>query len=916
MFFSHFMQEYPLDPKLLIVPFHSFGLNMIWEEAKHSKGCTNLRVVTLSQLAEEVLTEEVIRQNKQVIDVRKGERIIETLLHEQKDSLTFFKSEQFTIPFIKKLYTTLLELKNHNVTPLPESSPKLQAISMVFQHYQDYLRFNGLWDQSDLFHEAIKHPSKLSNTIFGVLSNVECSPREREFLLYITGDSYHPIDVPDPRGDVHRPKSYLIQGKNNSYHHPILNLYSSEKMNQTDRIDLFKAYGETNEVHYVFQQILNEGIPFDEVLILYTDSIYVSHIQEAAGFYEIPLTLGSGESIKPSRTFQFLNDICTYMVNGYQISDLKGIISEGTITFDELQPDDLKVRPTYDDLASLKIGWGLDRTIEKLTKAILNDDKNEYLDNRKAKFEVLRAFFEDLREKTKKFQDEQSFSQFIEVITSFLKKYVRISENKGEIIAKEIILSELQNGAVSSVNVTTLEECARRALFLVEDITIHQSSEEPGKIHADRFERGGYIIRKHVFVLGLDSKRFPIQQTENPFLTDEERMNVRSTLPLAREYEAYSKYKLLETLGTVKGKITLGYSYFDTNKVRENNPSTFLYQLLDFLEMDGQDIKEYGFVTKNLEFASSRLLHHLSNDIHKDGMLRLVEKPELNISNAGHVTNFTEEHILSASALERALACNRKFYFHDILKLREKEEPKFDTGSWLHANEKGSLYHKIYERYVQEVLIDHGTISMKEIINEELVRMKQEIPPSTEALFRRESEKANHAGQQFAEEIQTSMTKNKWKPVQTEWKFEDIKINIETEHESRTLRLRGSIDRVDCLENNTYRIVDYKTGNYRSFNKQKSHLQNYLYKLAYEAANMGHVVEETEYYFPFDQKSILHKKEAIVERKVSKETIKVSEILVELIDSINSGTTYPAEHKDHCKYCEYIGICRSTEDEE
>jgi ATP-dependent helicase/nuclease subunit B len=571
----------------------------------------------------------------------------------------------------------------------------------------------------------------------------------------------------------------------------------------------------------------------------------------------------------------------------------------------------------YEMLSKLNIGWGIDRAIDKLQQKVAEEESNRNI----SIYEGLIVFFEDIKEATKDFNGEFDFLLFIKGILRLANKYIRVQgfKVKLESVARNVIISELNDLLTISSLKMTLAENIHRLINQLEKLTVSQSTETAGHLHADSYVRGGFIHRKNVYVIGLDAKKFPVSKNESPILTDAERIKLSPQLRVSKDYEAYSKYKLLEVLGTVDGTITLGYSYYDTAKVRECNPSTFIQQVM---EKTNQDAIDFGFVSKDSALIASDLGAYLSawkDDAFLNERYQFKSTPQ-----ALEMTFDASNQVLSSSAIERMAACNRKFYFYDVLKIRKKEELQFDTGQWLKSNEIGTLYHRIFERYISEVVMQKKeNVNMDDIVKEEFNHKRLEVPCPMEELYINELEKALKISEKFAEKTYLDMERRGWTPLAVEHRFDDVKITLPSQDDADNnleFSLKGVIDRIDDLGDGTYRIVDYKTGKKSNFEKKKYQLQHYLYKLAYEAVlrdegKMGDEVTEAYYDFPMDQSEIIFKKDELVRKETKKSSEELKDVLLELIMKINAGSTEPTSDVKNCNFCDYKEICRIHNDE-
>ncbi len=112
--------------------------------------------------------------------------------------------------------------------------------------------------------------------------------------------------------------------------------------------------------------------------------------------------------------------------------------------------------------------------------------------------------------------------------------------------------------------------------------------------------------------------------------------------------------------------------------------------------------------------------------------------------------------------------------------------------------------------------------------------------------------------------------------------------------------LRGSIDRIDKLDNGTVEIVDYKTGNPKEKLDIKSKRQLILYKIAVEQT-LGLKVSKLSFYY-------LENNTVISFEAKDKEVKKLEIQVVEQIKEIQK-CNFKAKPGFLCDYCDFNGIC-------
>ena len=163
------------------------------------------------------------------------------------------------------------------------------------------------------------------------------------------------------------------------------------------------------------------------------------------------------------------------------------------------------------------------------------------------------------------------------------------------------------------------------------------------------------------------------------------------------------------------------------------------------------------------------------------------------------------EYVFSASSMEMALECPFKFYVQKMLGLYAETVPEKSYDSWLAPNDFGTLCHEVLSRYYTEPDTDWHNLLSEEV--EKMKELQPEGPPSAVAAEIREAERM------ISRAIDWTNAQGRT-VIATEYGFgpkagtEPLALEIN----GKTIRLSGSIDRVDRLPDGSISIIDYKTG--------------------------------------------------------------------------------------------------------
>jgi ATP-dependent helicase/DNAse subunit B len=167
----------------------------------------------------------------------------------------------------------------------------------------------------------------------------------------------------------------------------------------------------------------------------------------------------------------------------------------------------------------------------------------------------------------------------------------------------------------------------------------------------------------------------------------------------------------------------------------------------------------------------------------------------------------------SVSSLERYLQCPFRFFSERVLNLQEDPEDE----ATLNPKELGIFVHEVFQKFFEEWNrqgrrgitpdnVPQARTTFGEIIEPLLAKL-----PEDEAAVQRTRLLGSAADEGLAEAV--FQLEAEWDTPVRERLLEhalDGEFDIRTEIETRRVALRGKADRIDLLEDGTFRIIDYK----------------------------------------------------------------------------------------------------------
>ncbi|MEG1670621.1 MAG: PD-(D/E)XK nuclease family protein [Mucinivorans sp.] len=282
----------------------------------------------------------------------------------------------------------------------------------------------------------------------------------------------------------------------------------------------------------------------------------------------------------------------------------------------------------------------------------------------------------------------------------------------------------------------------------------------------------------NIILLSMNDDNFPNSKTASSYIP--QNLRVAYGLPSAKEHSAIWSYYFYRLVDGAK-KVTL--LYCNSNRADSSGEaSRYIYQL--------------KYNTKcSIKEASTRL------NVGSEGVDNSIF-----IAKNDNIINDIRARNLSPSAINRYVNCPLSFYFNDIARLKEDQKVEneissLDIGNALHLSmqklyanvvkiEDARPYIKAISRAkIQAVIAE----SMGEICGSKADILAPDIALAEVAILRMIENIVKYDGAQD-------------EPFSIEALEEEITCTI------GSVNIKGTIDRIDKLVDNTMRIVDYKSG--------------------------------------------------------------------------------------------------------
>ena len=744
-------------------------------------------------------------------------------------------------------------------------------------------------------------------------------------------------------------------------------------------IETFRALGPANECREILRRLGADGIPFDHVEILAPPgSAHPTIFHLIASRTGLPVTFGDGLPVcftSPGRLFFGLVD---WLANDFSSRLLGRLIENGDLVLPGPAPGPaLQARTASRHLRSALIGWGRDRYAVRL-KA-LRAEKADDLDRasrgeagddgavddaRRAGLAAAVAEIDALAAAVGRLlsafpragaADAYDFAELCAAFAKIVAEYGR-ADAEPDREAREALLARFAEfraeGRFPALPPAEALELIRTAGT---ELRVHASPPLPGRLHVAGLSSGGHSGRPVTFVVGLDEATFPGRGLQDPVLLDEERTAISDSLPTAADGLRSDLFGLAATLASLRGRVVFSYPSYDIVEGRESFPSSVVLQALR-LERSDPDL-DYAALDLELGAAAGFLPGSAERAFDAtDWWLDRLAGPEPVGDGAGSVAaNFPDlaagltaaaaragetltayegivdigplraeidpisgrKAVMSATRLELLARCPFAYFLRHVLRVVPPEEVEFDRARWLDPLQRGGLVHEILCAFMTEVqrrgealaADRHGELA-KEIADRLISRTRERIPPPSEVIFAIERQDILETLEIFlaAEEKR----EEKGEPLAFEKAIDREEIGL---GDGRSFLLRGSIDRVDRIGPETYRILDYKTGSPSDYEElvefgHGQKIQHALYALAFEAIQAREGgggrprVTRSGYLFPSRRGEGLE----MIIKAFDRDRLRA--LLSDLLSLLGEGL-FIAGPEAKCKFCDYAPVCVS-----
>ncbi|HEY1434938.1 MAG TPA: PD-(D/E)XK nuclease family protein, partial [Thermoanaerobaculia bacterium] len=549
----------------------------------------HFRVETVRTLAHRIAGPELAREGLRLLSRAQALALVEQACGEFLTPESYFGQLRDRPGFHRALQRTFDEIRAAGLSPdaLPaaafEDARKLKELKGILARYDADLEKGRFIDSAGVLRRAVAAAaSDPTPARYLMLAGGDASAVERALVEKIAGE-----------------RLAILAGDG-----------SANWADGAKSARLLRAVGEENEIREVFRDVLAEGLAFDDVEILYTDSsTYPPLVWELAREHDIPCTFASGVAAPFTHPGQAALAYLDWVGGGFEADVLRRALASEALSFDRLpgaEGNAAGTRAAARALRDAQIGWGADRHRAALDRLIAErsrpDDPGRREDEssdteraeraerrlrglaaaRRARQFAVRAI-ELAAEGAREACDLRALAKGCRL---FLEQFARVADamDGTALAALGKLLEELE---VLPATRLPAAEAAARLADAVRALSIDADRPRPGHVHVAEFRSGGFSGRRHTYLIGLDEARHPGADLEDPVLLDAERRGINRilaplALPLYRERPRESARALEQCVARIPGKLTASYSSWNLRSLDQQSeqfPSPFFLEL-------------------------------------------------------------------------------------------------------------------------------------------------------------------------------------------------------------------------------------------------------------------------------------------------------------------------------------------------
>lgn len=526
--FKQICKTYPFQEKLWVTDNYIAANDFLQEMTLEGHGWLHIRVISPFALAQRVVS--AYRSDLTFISQDTARMILQNIFKEaqQKKELHYFghltephgliESLSHLLNLLKGLHISLDDVDEQSFL----TASKGADLKYLYSAYQEFLKTHDLYDKEmcyDLAWQSLQEQKEWDvPDMVCVHESESLSEAAQRFMdLFSRGQN---MTLKQEQGD--EAEVLALQAKS---------------------VDFFISYSPWCEVRDVISYVLKEGIAWDQVEIVYSDSMtYLPLIQNLCRAKHIPLSCVEGYPLMQSKWGQCLLVLKQWIQQSFDVTYILELLRDRLI----LIPENLDYDRLLVVLYQLDLRFDLKRYMGFVHREIEMDDEDAL------ELRFLQRLCRDLLALVKFDSKVMGMNEVSAHFKLFLEAY-GLHVAAQDIKAKEYLSERLESLLEWDVKVASLSQGLNQMLRMLESQSIGRSGMQSETLVARPLHQTAFVQRPYVFCVGFNDQWLPGRMKHDALILDEERCKISPQLELSsHKLEHYSKH-VKEWLQSVKG---------------------------------------------------------------------------------------------------------------------------------------------------------------------------------------------------------------------------------------------------------------------------------------------------------------------------------------------------------------------------
>lgn len=966
------VKKHPTREKILLQSSGASGNLLVDRICREQGGVINFRVMTTNSLAINFASLEMARHGVSILPVGGGDLIVQNIL----PAKGYYHHDE-TMPGLPgAIWQSLAELRLAEISPDQIRALKLEpaeksiALSELLEKTMAALQNAKFVDWAGVFAMAIKNaPNMARQQLLIVPANLSMTGLEKKFVDSLKCEKiildFHAGD------DLLIPETWLDKRAKP------LHVVSDPKATPAKlkkQVSAFISPYFDAEILEVIRRIKATKAAFEDIEIaIASPAAHAAMVFSLLDTCQIDWAAAFARPITDFRIGRAADSLSRWLAGDFLAADLLAMLEANEIRLFPQQkgqnlkeeiPGILKVATLIRDSHAIGGRDGYEKPLEELRK--IREEREREIDEKQiAELQArLKELFDFIPE-------HASPGDFARGFSKLFKKVALPGGNEEHILQDQNLIKRIMTLCDSLANLKepVLPRAAAMQWLnnLIVSLKASDNRSHAGRVLITSPGNHGLSGRQYIYFVGLNHSALPGNASVDPVLNEELRSQLKiqagADLTAGEILRAERLAGFSVTLASLRkdAVVCMSASEYELDKRAASLTPEFVKLVkrlagdssAKFSDLRGEKtilpVCSYESLDpqKALDLSDLLRIHGLPVTASKDYILSAISptyaRYEQTQSQRASLTASVVQGLpdwdpvkydfrkngkaVSTSYINSLTGCTFYHFLKEVLHCMPGDQLTWQEtvqNRWLNHLDRGSLLHEIFEIFMRRVgwpVKDSHKPELDQIVEEVIEKYRAIIPPPDLALFMQEKKRIIEDAAYFFE-LEKKQADSDYRPIGYEVNFgmygshgnnqnnrEPVKISFP---DGSALHLRGKIDRIDQGPNGL-RIVDYKTGQSKSYREDPSRedsaiLQLAIYTQAAEELSRRRVISgnvaEACLYFP----TVRGEGHRIDFAVVNMADVITKEDQLSLFDVFSEGKFQPM-FSDECQYCNACEIC-------